>query len=91
MAVDGADGVFGEQGVGPPGQGQVGAEVPAGLGGGQGRGRVVVPELDPLVQAAMSPTRSRRRRVGWPMSMMVAARRAKVTEGHPHNAAVRAT
>src|SRR5260370_41566371 len=36
VAVDGADRVVGEQGVGPPGQRQVTAEAPAGTGGGQG-------------------------------------------------------
>src|SRR5258708_34655767 len=50
VAVDGAGRVVGEQGVGPPGQRQVSAEVPGGPGGGQGGGGAVVPELDPLVQ-----------------------------------------
>jgi len=50
VGVYGADRVVGEQGVGPPCEGEVGAEVPGGLAGGQGRGGVVVSELDPLVQ-----------------------------------------
>ena len=55
MGVDGADGVVGEQGVGPAGQGQVGAEVSVGLGGGQGGGGVVVADGDPLVQGYLQP------------------------------------
>jgi hypothetical protein len=50
VAVDDADRVIGEQGVGPAGLGQVSADVPVGLGQGErGRGNVVA-ELDPLVE-----------------------------------------
>src|SRR5205807_10300510 len=38
VGVDDADGVVGEEGVGPAGERQVGAEVAVGLGGGDGRG-----------------------------------------------------
>ena len=50
LAVDGADGIIGEKGVGPAGVLEVPADVPAGFGRGKrGRGDVAA-ELDALVE-----------------------------------------
>ena len=50
MGVDGADSVVAEEGVGPACQREVGAQVPVGLGGGQGGGWDVLAALDQRIQ-----------------------------------------
>ena len=55
VGVDGADGVVGEQGVRAAGHRQVGAQVAAGLGGGEGGRGDVVAELDAPVEGLWVP------------------------------------
>ena len=71
VAVDDADGVVGEEGVGAAGVGEVGPDIAVGLGGGERGGGKAYLSWTLWSKAAMSPTRRRLRRVGWPMSRTV--------------------